>query len=61
VAQIGADVSEECVTSIIKVKRINELGTTKWLLVTVNFVPSSLIRFTLMMEAMRSSKAPDLK
>jgi hypothetical protein len=44
------DVSEEHVSSIIRVKRITELGKT------ANVVPSSLSLFTLMMEAAHSSE-----
>jgi hypothetical protein len=56
---LRAGVSEELIASIIKVKEISELGTTlavTSLLVTANVVPSSLISFTLMMEAMSSSE-----
>jgi hypothetical protein len=55
VALVITDVSEERIASIIRVKRISELGTT--LLVNskfANIVPSSLSLFTLMMEAIRS-------
>jgi hypothetical protein len=53
---VGIDVSEEFIASIIRVKRINELGTLivtsiLQLLSTANDVPSSLILFTFMMEA----------
>jgi hypothetical protein len=47
------------------VKRIGELGTLQvtrsQLPVTANVIPSSLILFTLMMEAMRSSETSVLK
>jgi hypothetical protein len=66
VALVRSDVSEELSTSIIRVTRIGELGTTLqshfvflWrmhqLLVTAN-VSSSPILFTLMMEALSSSE-----
>jgi hypothetical protein len=63
------DVSEELSASIIRVTRINELGTTLAatsnqctlqrnieLLVTANIVPSSPILVTLMMDALNSSE-----
>jgi hypothetical protein len=62
VALVRTDVSEEHIATIIRLERNSELGTTLatevhcemcsvlQLLVTAN-VPSSLIRFTLMMEA----------
>jgi hypothetical protein len=50
VAVIRADVSEERISSILMVGRISELG------VTANVVSSSLIPYTLMMEAIRSSE-----
>jgi hypothetical protein len=58
------DISEECITSIIRVTKIGELGTTllsflrsvRRLLVTTNVVPSSPILFTLMMGALGSSE-----
>jgi hypothetical protein len=62
VALVRADVSEERISSIIKVTRIGELGTTLALtsvlplLVTANVVPSSPILVTLMMEAILSSE-----
>jgi hypothetical protein len=74
-ALVRNNVSEECVTFIIRVKRIGELVTTLaisscvlQMLVTANVVPISLILITLM-ETIRSSetsvftsyKAPDLK
>jgi hypothetical protein len=54
VALVRTDLSEESIASIIRLKRIGELGT----LVTSNpaNVPSSLIRSTLKMEAIRSSE-----
>jgi hypothetical protein len=62
VALVRTDVPEEIIASIIRVKRISELGTTLaslrsvlQLLVTVNVVHSSTIIFTLMMEAIRFS------
>jgi hypothetical protein len=63
VAFVRTDVSEECSTSIIKVTRISETGTTLavtsnrqtlQLLVTATVVPSSPILVTLMMEALHS-------
>jgi hypothetical protein len=48
VALVRTDVSEKHFTTIIMVER--------QLLVTANVVPSSLIPFTLMMEALRSSR-----
>jgi hypothetical protein len=70
VAVVRTDFSEEPIASIIMVKGIIGLGTTlavtrnrstlrKMLLqslVTANVVPSSMIPFTLMMEAVLSSK-----
>jgi hypothetical protein len=63
VALIRNDVSEELSVSIIRVKRISELGTTLattssvlWLLVTANVVPTSPIPVTAMMEVVRSSE-----
>jgi hypothetical protein len=57
-----ADVSEECIASIIRVKRFGELRTAffslRWLLVIAT---SSLIIFTLMMEAIRSLKLGSYK
>jgi hypothetical protein len=65
---VRTDVSEERNTSIIRVKRIGELGTlavtsngstlrrTTKLLVHANVGPSSSILFTLMMEALCSSE-----
>jgi hypothetical protein len=55
VVLVRIDVSEERIASIIRVRRIGELGTTLRsilrLLVTANVVPSSPILVTLMMEA----------
>jgi hypothetical protein len=65
VALVRTDVSEESNVSIIRVTRIGELGTLavtnncstlRRLLVTANFVPSSPILVTLMMQALRSSE-----
>jgi hypothetical protein len=65
VALVRADVSEEHIVSIIRVRRISELGTTLaipflrsvlHLLVTANTVPSSRILSVLKMKATRSSK-----
>jgi hypothetical protein len=67
VVLVRTDVSEECIASISRVKRISELGTTLaitsnflhsvlQLLVIANVFRSSLILFTLMMEAIRSSE-----
>jgi hypothetical protein len=57
-----ADISEECVASIIRVTTIGELGIT--LAVTsdraANVVPNSPILFPLMMEAIHSSESSDL-
>jgi hypothetical protein len=50
VALVRTDTSEELSASVIRVTRIGELGTT------ANVVPSWLILFTLMMEAIRSSE-----
>jgi hypothetical protein len=60
------DVSNELGASIIRVKRIGDLGTTlavtskfrsvRLLLVTANVVPSSPILDTLMLEALSSSE-----
>jgi hypothetical protein len=58
-AVVGTDVSEEYIASIIRVKRICELGTPLTItrkLDTTNVIPSSLILFTLIMEAIRSSE-----
>jgi hypothetical protein len=54
VALIRTDVSEECITSIIRELVI--LCSVRLLLVAANIVPSLLILFTLMMEAIRSSE-----
>jgi hypothetical protein len=72
VALVRTDVSEERSVSIIKARKISELGTTLAvtsnrhmlqsvgsmcrLLVTANVVPSSLIFVALMMETLRSSE-----
>jgi hypothetical protein len=66
VAVVRTDVSEENIASVIKVKRISELGTTLavisnrnsvlQLLVTANVVPTSLILFTLKTEEILSSE-----
>jgi hypothetical protein len=63
VALVRTDVSEERIVSIIRVRRIDELGTTLAvtssvlrLLVTANLVPSWSISVTLMMEALSSSE-----
>jgi hypothetical protein len=55
VTLVRTDVSEECITSI-KVKRISELRSMLQLLVTADIVPSLLILFILMMEAICSSE-----
>jgi hypothetical protein len=59
VAVTRTDVSEERITSIIRVTRMSELGTmlhsVLWLLITSN-VPSSPILVTLMVEVIRSSE-----
>jgi hypothetical protein len=71
VALVRTDVSEGSIASIIRVKSINELGTALavtnnrsklriFLLVNANVFPSSLILFTLMMEAIFSSETPVL-
>jgi hypothetical protein len=58
---VGTDVSEEFIASIIRVTRIDELGTlavissVRRFLVTAN-VPSSPIFVTLMMEVLSSSE-----
>jgi hypothetical protein len=69
-AFVRTDVSEECIASIIRVTGIGELGTTLkvtnnrstvfQLLVTANVAPSSLILFTLTMDAIYSSETPVL-
>jgi hypothetical protein len=56
VALIRTDVSVELSASIIRVTRINELGTTRQLLVTASVVPSSAILATLIKEALSSSE-----
>jgi hypothetical protein len=52
VALVRIDVSEERIAFIIRVKRIDELGT----LAVTKVVASSLTLFTLKMETIRSSK-----
>jgi hypothetical protein len=54
VALVRTDVSEEIISSINRVERISELGKAS--LVIANIVPSSLIIFTQMMYAIRSSE-----
>jgi hypothetical protein len=67
VTPVRTDIPKELSTSIIRVTRIRELGTTlavtntfvrrmRWLLVTSNVVPSSAILVTLMKEALSSSE-----
>jgi hypothetical protein len=68
VALVRTDILDECSMSIIKVTRIDGLGTTLavtgnqilcsmvQLLLTANVVPSSAILVTLMMEMLRSSE-----
>jgi hypothetical protein len=51
-ALVRTDGSEELGASVIRVTRIGELGTT----LAINFVPSSPILVTLMMEAPSSSE-----
>jgi hypothetical protein len=51
VAPVRTDVSEEYSVSIIRVTRIDELGTLAMTSITAN-VPSSPILVTLMMEAL---------
>jgi hypothetical protein len=53
VVLVKTDVSEELSAFIIRVARIDEIGT---LLVTANVVPNLQILFTLMMEALSSSE-----
>jgi hypothetical protein len=69
---VGTDVLEDCSASIMRKKRISELGTMlaetsnlrklgrkrsmSQLLAMANVVPSSLIHVTLMIEALGSSK-----
>jgi hypothetical protein len=53
VALSGTKISKERIASIIRVIRISELGTK---LVVTSAVPSSLIRFTLIMKAIHISK-----
>jgi hypothetical protein len=54
-ALVRTDISEECIASIIKVKRI-EARYVFQLLITARALHSSLIIFTLIMKAIRSSK-----
>jgi hypothetical protein len=70
VALVRTDIFQECITSIIRVKRISELGimlavTSNWsmlqLLFTAYVVPNWLILFTLIMEPMHSSKTGSYK
>jgi NurA-like 5'-3' nuclease len=75
VARIITDVSEERSASIIRVKRIGNVGTLavtsnrpslrrntkRRLLITANVVPISPILVTLMMEALDSSETSVLK
>jgi hypothetical protein len=61
VARVRTDVSEERITSIIKVKRISELGTdtdsiSSRSVSSASYVSSSLINFTLMMKGIQSSE-----
>jgi hypothetical protein len=59
VALVRTDITEERSASNIRVPRIGELATTlamRRLLVTANFVPTSLILVTLMNEALSSSE-----
>jgi hypothetical protein len=54
-ALVRTDVSWELSASIIRVKRIDELGTSlavtsNWFLVTANVVPSSPVLVSMMME-----------
>jgi hypothetical protein len=59
VGLVKTNVSDKCIASIIKVKKISELGTTlAWLqlLVPANVVPSSPILVTLMTEVLITSK-----
>jgi hypothetical protein len=73
VALVRITVSEERISSIIRVTRIGELGTTlaatskrrtlrvRRLLVTANVVPTSPFVVTLMMEALGSSETSVLR
>jgi hypothetical protein len=66
VALVRTDVSEELSASVIRMTRINELGTTlavtsnrcsvSQLLVTASFVPTSPILVIVMEEALSSSE-----
>jgi hypothetical protein len=58
VALVRTDVSEELNTSIIRVTRIGELGTT---LVVTSIGPSSPILVTLMKEVLSSSETSVLR
>jgi hypothetical protein len=55
VALVTTDVSEELSSSIIRMKRVSDLGKTL-AVVTANVFPSSPILVTLMMEELRSSE-----
>jgi hypothetical protein len=65
---VRIDVSEECIASIIRVERINELGKHlgatllefRQTLVRADVVLSSLILSTLMVDAVISSETPVL-
>jgi hypothetical protein len=57
VTLVRTDVSEERITSIMRVERINLLGTA----LAANVIPCSLILLTLMMEVTRSSETSVLK
>jgi hypothetical protein len=68
VTLVRTDISVERSASIIRVTRIDEVGTTlgitssmRWSLVMANIVPSSPILVTLMMEALRSSETCSYK
>jgi hypothetical protein len=52
---VRTDVSEDCIASIMRVKRIGEPGTIL-AVASYCFVPSSPIHITLMTEAIRSSE-----
>jgi hypothetical protein len=65
VVLVRTEVSEEHSSSFIRVKRIDELGTTvvvvffrgvRRLIVTANVIPMSPISVTVMMEALSSSE-----
>jgi hypothetical protein len=56
-ALVRADVSEECIASIIRVTRIGVTSNSVLrLLITANVVPSSPILVSVMMEAIHSSE-----